>query len=143
MGVPILRGGRVRGVLVIQHKDKRVYFEEEVETLQTIAMVVAELTAGGELVSQQEISSVADAALLPTRLDGVSLNRGLAMGLAVLHRPSCGSRVSRLRRAALGVLPLITACFRGPASTAAACTVACADQRSPRLPRQGVAFTRR
>src|SRR6476660_5608275 len=36
MGVPILRGGRVRGVLVIQHKDKRVYFEEEVETLQTI-----------------------------------------------------------------------------------------------------------
>lgn len=32
MGVPILRGGRVRGVLVIQHKDKRVYFEEEVET---------------------------------------------------------------------------------------------------------------
>ena len=87
MGVPILRGGRVRGVLVIQHKDKRVYFEEEVETLQTIAMVVAELTAGGELVSQQEISSVADAALLPTRLDGVSLNRGLAMGLAVLHRP--------------------------------------------------------
>ena len=87
MGVPILRGGRVRGVLVIQHKDKRVYFEEEVETLQTIAMVVAELTAGGELVSAQEISSVADAALLPTRLDGVSLNRGLAMGLAVLHRP--------------------------------------------------------
>ncbi|WP_246149382.1 phosphoenolpyruvate--protein phosphotransferase [Skermanella pratensis] len=87
MGVPILRGGRVRGVLVIQHKDKRVYFEEEVETLQTIAMVVAELTAGGELVSQQEISAVADAALLPTRLDGVSLNRGLAMGLAVLHRP--------------------------------------------------------
>lgn len=87
MGVPILRGGRVRGVLVIQHKDKRVYFEEEVETLQTIAMVVAELTAGGELVSQQEISAVADAALLPTRLEGVGLNRGLAMGLAVLHRP--------------------------------------------------------
>ena len=76
MGVPILRGGRVRGVLVIQHKDKRVYFEEEVETLQTIAMVVAELTAGGELVSAQEISSVADAALLPTRLDAARCWRG-------------------------------------------------------------------
>lgn len=86
-GVPILRGGRVRGVLVIQHKEKRVYFEEEIETLQTIAMVVAELVAAGELVNAQEISTGSDAALLPTRLDGISLNGGLAMGMAVLHRP--------------------------------------------------------
>jgi phosphotransferase system, enzyme I, PtsP len=86
-GVPILRGGRVRGVLVIQHKEKRDYFEEEIETLQTIAMVVAELVAAGELVNAQEISTASDAALLPTRLDGISLNRGLAMGTAVLHRP--------------------------------------------------------
>jgi phosphotransferase system enzyme I (PtsP) len=87
MGVPILRGGRVRGVLVIQHKDRRAYLEEEVETLQTVAMVVAELVAAGELVNAQEISSGSDSALMPARLDGISLNRGLAMGLAVLHRP--------------------------------------------------------
>lgn len=86
-GVPILRGGRVRGVLVIQHKAKRDYHEEEVETLQTIAMVVAELVAAGELVGAQEISTPGDAALLPTRIEAVTLNRGLAMGLAVLHRP--------------------------------------------------------
>lgn len=86
LGVPILRGGKVRGVLVIQHKERRSYTEEEVETMQTIAMVVAELVAAGELVSAQEISTVGDAALLPIRLGGVSLNRGLAMGLAVLHR---------------------------------------------------------
>lgn len=86
-GVPVLRGGKVRGVLVIQHKEKRDYLEEEIETLQTIAMVVAELVAAGELVNAQEISSGSDAALLPTRLDGISLNRGLAMGMAVLHRP--------------------------------------------------------
>src|SRR3982751_3302395 len=50
-----LGGGKVRGVLVIQHKDRRSYSEEDVETLQTVAMVVAELVAAGELVNAQEI----------------------------------------------------------------------------------------
>jgi len=87
MGVPILRGGRVRGVLAIQHKERRDYDEQEVETLQTIAMVVAELVAAGELVDSKELSVANDLVLLPSRLEGVSLNRGIGMGLAVLHRP--------------------------------------------------------
>ncbi|HYG91681.1 MAG TPA: phosphoenolpyruvate--protein phosphotransferase [Azospirillum sp.] len=86
-GVPILRGGKVRGVLVLQHKERRHYAEEIVETLQTIAMVVAELVAAGELVSAQEISTQGDPVLLPARLSGVALNPGLAMGIAVVHRP--------------------------------------------------------
>lgn len=86
-GVPILRGGRVRGVLVIQHKERRHYPEEVVETLQTIAMIVAELIAAGELVGAQEVFSAGDAALLPARLSGTALNGGLAMGLALVHRP--------------------------------------------------------
>jgi phosphotransferase system enzyme I (PtsP) len=87
LAVPILRGGRVRGVLAIQHKDRRDYDEQDVETLQTIAMIVAELVAGGELVDGREISQASDLVLLPSRLEGISLNRGVAMGLAVLHRP--------------------------------------------------------
>src|SRR6201997_4539555 len=43
MGVPILRGGRVLGVLVVQNRTQRHYTEDEVEALQTIAMVLAEL----------------------------------------------------------------------------------------------------
>jgi len=86
-GVPILRGGKVRGVLVLQHKERRHYAEELVETLQTIAMVVAELVAAGELVNAQEISNQGDPVLLPARLSGVALNPGLAMGFAVVHRP--------------------------------------------------------
>ena len=86
MGVPIMRASRVRGVLVIQHKDRRDYAEEEVEMLQTVAMIVAELVAAGELVNTQEISLAADSVLLPSRVVGISLNPGLAMGLAVLHR---------------------------------------------------------
>ena len=47
MGVPILRSGRVSGVLVVQNRTLRHYTEDEIEVLQTIAMIVAELVACG------------------------------------------------------------------------------------------------
>lgn len=86
-GVPILRGGKVRGVLVIQHKERRRYSEDVMETLETVAMVVAELVAQSAMVGAQEVAASGDAALMPTRLAGAAINGGLAMGLAVIHRP--------------------------------------------------------
>ncbi len=86
-GVPILRGGRVRGVLVIQNRSERSYTIDEVETLQTVAMVLAELIAGGDLVDPRELSSAGDASLLPQRMSGLGMNGGGAFGTAVLHRP--------------------------------------------------------
>ena len=51
LGVPILRAGNTLGVLVVQNRAKRTYVEEEVEALQTTAMVLAEMIASGELSS--------------------------------------------------------------------------------------------
>ena len=87
MGVPILRGGRVLGVLVVQNRTLRHYAEDEIEALQTIAMIVAELVASGELVNPHEIAQSHAGGMLPVRLDGVRLNAGLAIGPAVLHEP--------------------------------------------------------
>jgi phosphotransferase system enzyme I (PtsP) len=87
MGVPILRGGRVLGVLVIQNKTRRQYSDEEIETLETVAMVLAELLAGGELISPEELRPGDGNALLPLRLEGLVLSPGLALGTAVLHAP--------------------------------------------------------
>ncbi|HEY4136274.1 MAG TPA: phosphoenolpyruvate--protein phosphotransferase [Alphaproteobacteria bacterium] len=92
LGVPILRGGRVIGVLVIQHKNQRLYDEEESEALQIIAMVMAELVASGELVNAEERAPSEGNALLPVRLEGVRLNLGVAIGLAVLHQPNIAIR---------------------------------------------------
>jgi phosphotransferase system enzyme I (PtsP) len=88
MGVPILRGGRVVGVLVIQNRTQRQYSEEEQEAMQIVAMVLAELVASGELVRPEERVPSEGNALLPMRLEGVRLNPGFAMGLAVLHEPN-------------------------------------------------------
>ena len=49
LGVPILRAGNTLGVLVVQNRARRTYSEEEVEALQTTAMVLAEMIASGEL----------------------------------------------------------------------------------------------
>jgi phosphotransferase system, enzyme I, PtsP len=87
MGVPVLRGGRVLGVLVVQNRTQRHYTEDDMEALQTIAMVLAELVAGGELVSPEERRPSEGTGLLPIRLEGLQLNPGIAVGLAVLHEP--------------------------------------------------------
>lgn len=87
MGVPILRTGKVVGVVAVQNRAQRHYSEDEIETLQTVAMVLAEMVASGELVSAEELREADGIALLPLRLNGVRLNGGLAIGLAVQHEP--------------------------------------------------------
>src|SRR5205823_7987535 len=71
MGVPIRRGGRVLGILVVQNRTRRHYSEDEVEILQTIAMIVAELVASGELVNPLEMAESRSGAAMPVRLDGI------------------------------------------------------------------------
>ncbi|MCC6471224.1 MAG: phosphoenolpyruvate--protein phosphotransferase [Alphaproteobacteria bacterium] len=88
MGVPILREGRVSGVLVVQNRTMRQYTEEEIETLETIAMVLAELVASGELISRALPGAPGAEPALPLRLPGVRICGGIAIGRAVLHQPT-------------------------------------------------------
>lgn len=87
MGVPIMRGGRVAGVLAVQNKAQRLYTDEELETLETVAMVLAELIASGDLINPSEPILADATAIVPRRLDGLRLNAGLAIGTALLHAP--------------------------------------------------------
>ncbi len=87
LGVPILRTGRVVGVLVVQNVSSREYKPEEVEALQTISMVLAELVGSGGVVDKNELSEDASASGSPITLDGVKLSDGVAEGVAVFHQP--------------------------------------------------------
>ena len=84
LGVPILRGGRVIGVLTVQNRTERTYEEDEIDSLQTIAMVLAEVVAAeaptsGAGSAQREARSV--------NLKGRILCDGLGLGTARLHDP--------------------------------------------------------
>ena len=86
MGVPVLRAGNTLGVLVVQNRTHRVYVEEEIEALQTTAMLVAELIASGELQSLGD-PSAQPAARGPLQVKGAALADGLGLGYVVLHEP--------------------------------------------------------
>ncbi|WP_339779593.1 phosphoenolpyruvate--protein phosphotransferase [uncultured Thalassospira sp.] len=87
IGVPILRGGRIIGVLAVQNRTERQYTEDEQEALENVAMVLAEMVAGGELVNRDELIPADGIALLPLRLSGARLAPGIGKGIAVLHAP--------------------------------------------------------
>ncbi|MGH1480529.1 MAG: phosphoenolpyruvate--protein phosphotransferase [Geminicoccales bacterium] len=86
LGVPIVHGGRVAGVLVVQNQTPRHYSEEEVEALQIIATVFAEMFASGGLIDQNEFPVQLSTDLGPERLEGLKLVEGVALGQAVLHQ---------------------------------------------------------
>ena len=87
LGVPILRTGKVTGVLVVQNVTARRYRPEEIEALQTISMVMAELVSSGELVDRDELFEDTAAIGQPITLDGMSLAGGIGSGVAVFHQP--------------------------------------------------------
>uniref|UniRef100_UPI0025E8736E GAF domain-containing protein n=1 Tax=uncultured Brevundimonas sp. TaxID=213418 RepID=UPI0025E8736E len=85
LGAPLLRGGRAIGVLVVQNRSERRYDDEEVEDIQTIAMVLAETVASGELLGLEELRDIEVAPHRPERLKGQRFAEGLAYGHVVLH----------------------------------------------------------
>jgi len=85
LGVPLLRGGRTIGVLVVQNRVQRQYDDEEVDDLQIIAMVLAEIVTAGELIGNEELKDIALAPQKPERLKGSSFADGISLGVVVLH----------------------------------------------------------
>lgn len=87
LGVPILRGGNALGVLVVQNRAARVYSEEEMEALQTTAMVLAEMIAGGELEALARPGSGGTVVRRTLAMLAQPIAEGVGLGHVVLHEP--------------------------------------------------------
>ncbi len=85
--MPIVRGGQVFGVLTVQNKAERLYAEEEVEALQTVAMVLAEVVAQGGFFNIAELDEPELRVDRPRKFRGEGLSEGVAVGRVVLHEP--------------------------------------------------------
>lgn len=86
LGVPVLRAGRTLGVLVVQNRTKRAYREDEVEALETTAMVLAEIIATGDGLRLARPGIELDLGR-PMNMGGIALNDGIGLGHVVLHEP--------------------------------------------------------
>ena len=89
LGVPILRGGRVLGVLVAQTRGKRVFTEAEIEDMLTVAMVLAEIIIDDERAGGQKnkLKGITLNPVKPETLQGKAFADGLVEGRAYLHLP--------------------------------------------------------
>ncbi|MDN2566979.1 phosphoenolpyruvate--protein phosphotransferase [Aquibium sp. A9E412] len=86
LGVPVLRAGRTLGVLVVQNRTQRHYREDEVEALETTAMVIAEMVATGDLARLARPGIELDLRR-PVSFTGQPFNEGVGLGHVVLHEP--------------------------------------------------------
>jgi phosphotransferase system enzyme I (PtsP) len=86
LGVPILRNGHMLGVLTLQNMTMRHYQEEELEAMQTVAMVLAEFFASDDMSDLVEARSEVIRSG-PDRLVGVALYPAVALGQVILHEP--------------------------------------------------------
>ena len=89
LAVPILRGGRTLGVLVVQSKDERSFNENEVEDLLTVAMVLAEIIVDDERIGGKaaKLKGITLAPVRPETVKGKAFAGGLVKGHAYLHVP--------------------------------------------------------
>jgi phosphotransferase system, enzyme I, PtsP len=73
-------------VLVVQNRTQRHYSDEEVEALQIVATVFAEMFASGGRADTTPFPSDIGRIGRPDRLEGLRLVEGVALGDAVLHQ---------------------------------------------------------
>jgi phosphotransferase system enzyme I (PtsP) len=93
-GVPILLGGRVIGVLTIQNAQRRDFAGEDVEQLETAAILLGYVLFSGDLIKNIDPTADEGTASVITRLPGLRINSGLAIGRAVMYNSA--PRITRM-----------------------------------------------
>ncbi|MFM1815809.1 MAG: hypothetical protein RLZ98_2504 [Pseudomonadota bacterium] len=85
LAVPVLRAGAVLGVLAVQNRTQRIYSEEDIEVLQTTAMLIAEYLLSGTVpgVGGEERPELIQGSIVKCQ----QLSDGIALGHVVLHEP--------------------------------------------------------
>ncbi len=81
LGVPVMLTGRCVGVLTVQNRAPRLYDEDEVEVLETVAMLLAQLLPQAAGAGMSEGFGAAQ----PRRFEGQMLVPGLTMGVVAIH----------------------------------------------------------
>lgn len=77
LAVPVRRAGHTIGVLAVQNQAARHYGEDEVEVVETVAMLLAEVLASSGVADAAEEGV---AATLPRHFSGAMLAGGIAIG---------------------------------------------------------------
>ncbi len=89
LAVPVRRAGHTMGVIVVQNRSPRRYGAEEVDVVETIAMLLAEAlaAAGAATVAEDALG-----ATLPRQFEAAALAPGLVVGAVIGSSLAAGPR---------------------------------------------------
>jgi phosphotransferase system, enzyme I, PtsP len=90
LAVPVRRAGRRLGVLAVQNRIARTYTEDEVEVMETVAMVLADVLGR---IGTADGAEEGLGATLPRFFSGTVLVPGIAIGPVVLRRRAAAGRL--------------------------------------------------
>jgi len=126
LAVPVLRGAEVLGVIAVQNRAPRRYAEDEVEAIETVAMLLAEMLHGVRSAAEEVALGVPRS--LARHFEGVGLTPGIVMGPALRHGRRAAPRrvlsddpaaeLARLKAASEAMQRAVDALLEGPARAA-------------------------
>lgn len=86
IGVPIIQWNRTIGVLALYNGDEVIRSELDIELLETISMVLADIIVSEEMTTYKKSLIKSRGISTKDRIKGISLNKGYGLGKAVVHR---------------------------------------------------------
>ncbi len=126
LAVPVLRGAEVLGVIAVQNRAPRRYAEDEVEVLETVAMLLAEMLHGARPATEEAVLTLPGS--MARHFEGIGLTPGITMGPVLRHGRRAAPRVvlaespeaelRRLREATDAMQRAVDALLEGPARAA-------------------------
>ena len=87
LGVPIIRSGKVIGVLTIQNNTTRAYSEDEIEAAQMVSTVLAEIISSERFLTEREVAEVEELVHGPEYGTGTPIVPGVVRGAVYLLAP--------------------------------------------------------
>ena len=85
IGVPLIRRHKAIGVLMAECKEERDYSRKEQETLETLAMFIADIVSSEEMQAYKAELIKSRGLMTKDKIKGLSLSKGYGLGQAVLH----------------------------------------------------------
>lgn len=86
LGVPLIRNSRTVGVFTLQHKKNYEFSRNEIEILETVAMIMSDIVVSEEFNDYKKTLIKGRGLSERERVKGVSLSKGYGIGQAVVHR---------------------------------------------------------
>ena len=87
VGVPVQRLGEVMGVLVVQNRTRRRYQEDEIEALEVVAMIIAEMAESGAFLGTDGLATGPGRRVGALLVTGTGTCEGVTEGVVHLHEP--------------------------------------------------------